>query len=590
MFEQIRAIWHEGLEWECMIEHAHNKARMILILLGGVIMLGGLGVRLAFLHLGPNAELENRILGLRQTQRTLQAQRGAILDRNGNVLAMDLITRDVWIDPLAIQRYGHADFIAAQLARLLQVDPAFIRTRMDWQREYAMVRPRVSTDLADQIARMQMQGVHFHDKLTRYYMHGSLMSHVLGFVNWEGVGSAGIEQRFHSTLEGIPGLRVSELDGRRRELYTRINLEIPPRPGHTVQLTLDQNLQYMLEEGLDWGLEEFGGEAAWAIMMRVRTGEILAMASRPDYDLNDFRHSGKEERRNRAISENYEPGSTFKVSVLAAAFNEGIISPDNIIDCENGRWYFMGRPLHDYTPHGRLTVADVLQKSSNIGTAKIALMLPPEKFDSYLRDFGFGRRTGIELPGEEAGILGPRSQWSGLSVTRISMGHEVAVTALQQLNAVNAIANDGFLLRPYIVKRIVDEDGDVIQETSPEVVGRPIRRDTAALMTDLMVRVMEQGGTGRRGAMPDYSIAGKTGTAQKPIPGGYSNRENIASFVGFLPAEDPQISMIVVVDAPYPTRTGGGVAAPIFRRVAEDVVRYLDIPSRSGMADAGSLR
>lgn len=568
-----------------MIEHAH-RARMIVILLGGILMLGGLGVRLAFLHLGPNAELENRILGLRQTQRTLPARRGAILDRNGNVLATDLITRDVWIDPLAIQRYGHADFIAAQLGRLLHVDPAFIRARMDWQREYAMVRPRVSTDLAEQVARLQMRGVHFHDKLTRYYMHGSVMCHVLGFVNWEGAGSAGIEQRFHSTLEGIPGLRVAELDGLRRELYTRINLEIPPRAGHTVQLTLDQNLQFMLEEGLDWGLEEFGGEAAWAIMMRVRTGEVLAMAARPDYDLNEFRHSSQEQRRNRAISDNYEPGSTFKVSVLAAAFNEGVISPDNIIDCENGRWYYMGRPLRDYSPHGRLTVADVLQKSSNIGTAKIALMLPPSQLESYLRDFGFGRQTGIELPGEEAGLLAPRSQWSGLSVTRIAMGHEVAVTALQQLNAVNAIANDGFLLRPYVVKRTLDEHNEVIQETRPEVLGRPIRKETAELMTRLMVRVMEEGGTGRRGAMPGYAIAGKTGTAQKPIPGGYSSRENIASFVGFLPAEDPEISMIVVVDAPYPTRTGGGVAAPIFRRIAEDAVRYLDIPSDLDMASS----
>lgn len=570
-----------------MIERAH-KARMISIILGGVLMLGGLGVRLAFLHLGPNAELEDRIVNLRQTQRVLPAQRGAILDRNGNVMAMDLVTRDVWIDPTAIQQHGHSDFIAAQLVRLLHVEPANVLSRMQWQTQYAMISPRVHTDITDQIARMQLRGVHFDDVLTRYYMHGPLMSHVLGFVNWEGVGSAGIEQRFHSTLQGIPGLRVTERDGRRREVYSRRQLDIEPRPGNTIQLTLDQNLQFMMEEGLDWGLEEFGGEAAWAIMMRVRTGEILAMASRPSFDLNDFRSAGDEERRNRAVSVNYEPGSTFKVSVIAAAFNEGLISPNNIIDCENGRWYYLGRPLRDYTPHGKLTVADVLQKSSNIGSAKIALMLRRDQLDRYLRDFGFGRQTGIELPGEEAGILAPHTQWQGLSVTRIAMGHEVAVTALQQLNSVNAIANGGFLLRPYVVKRILTEDGAVIRETRPEVLARPIRRDTAELMTRLMVRVMEQGGTGRRGAMEGYSIAGKTGTAQKPIPGGYSDRENIASFVGFLSAEDPQISMIVVFDAPQPVRTGGGVAAPVFRRIAEDVVRYLDIPPRTEVARAAN--
>lgn len=573
-----------------MIEPAY-KARMGFIILSGILMLGGLGYRLAFLHLGPNQEREERIMSLRQSERVIAAERGRILDRRGNTLAMDLITQDVSIDPVMIQQRGHGDFIAAHLARLLQVPPAMIQERMTREgRRYELIKPRVHQDVADQISRMQLHGVNFTEVMTRFYTQGPLMSHVLGFTNLEGIGSAGIEQHLHSSLRGTPGWRVTERDGRRREVYSRRQLDIPPRPGHDIQLTLDQNLQFMMEEALDWGLEEYGGQAAWAIMMRVRTGEILAMASRPTYDLNEFRHSSQEERRNRTISYNYEPGSTFKVAVIAAAFNEGLIRSTDMIDCEQGRWYYQGRPLRDYRPHGVLSVADVLQKSSNIGSAKIALMMTPATLEGYLREFGTGRLMGIDLPGEEAGILAPRSRWSGISVTRIAMGHEVAVTALQQLAQVNAIANDGFLMKPYVVQRVQSRDGVIIRENEPKVLGQPIRSDTAALMRELMVRVTETGGTGRQAAMEGYRVAGKTGTAQKPIPGGYSDRLNIASFVGFLPADDPEISMVVVFDEPLPLRTGGAVAAPVFRRIAADAVRYLDIPAQSGeLARGGSV-
>lgn len=250
-----------------------------------------------------------------------------------------------------------------------------------------------------------------------------------------------------------------------------------------------------------------------------------------------------------------------------------------MIDCERGRWMFRGRPLHDYSPHGVLSVADVLQKSSNIGSAKIAMMMPESQLEAYLRNFGIGRATGIDLPGEEEGILAPRSRWSAISVSRIAMGHEVAVTSLQLLNAVNAIANDGFLMEPYVIKRVTDSEGQILREGEPRIIGQPIRQDTARLMARLMARVTDEGGTGRNARMEGFRVAGKTGTAQKPIPGGYSDRLNIASFVGFLPAENPQISMVVVVDEPLPLRTGGAVAAPIFKRIADSAVRYLDIPA-----------
>lgn len=549
---------------------------LLALCVGGLF--AGLGVRLAFLHLGSNVELHQRIAGIRQTERIIPAERGRIFDRRGHALAMDLAVKDVWVDPLVIRQEGHGAFIASHLARILQIDPAMVMGRIEREgRRYEPIQRGVHRDLADEIARLPFRGVHFDEVMTRYYAQGALMCHVVGFSNAEGVGSAGVEQQFNSALRGIPGLRVSERDGRRSEIYHRRQLDIAPRRGNDIQLTLDQNLQFIMEEALDRGLEQFDGKAAWAIMMRVRTGEILAMASRPAFDLNAFRHSTPEERRNRAIGYNFEPGSTFKVAVIAAAFNEGLIQSHDIIDCENGVWHYRGRPLRDYRPHGRLSVADVLQKSSNIGSAKIALMLPDAHFERYLRDFGFGRVTGIDLPGEEGGILASRSQWSAISVTRLAMGHEVAVTALQLLNSVNAIANHGALMRPYVVSRVTDNDGRVIHRGEPEILGQPIREDTARLMAGLMARVTEEGGTARTARMDGYRVAGKTGTAQKPVPGGYSDRLNMVSFVGFLPAERPEISMVVVVDEPWPIRTGGAVAAPIFKDIAEQAVRYLDI-------------
>ncbi len=338
-----------------------QKTRLIGVALIGLFLFAGLGVRLAFLHLGPNDALAARVVQVRHSELSIAAERGRILDRRGNTLAMDLEKRDVWIDPKRIHKEGHGPFIASHLSRLLEVDRDVVLERMSRiERQHEPIRRRVHKDLADQVARLRFHGVHFTAVNDRHYPQGALLCHTLGFVNMEGVGSAGVEQQFDSTLRGLPGLRVTERDGRRAEIYARRHLDIPPRPGHQIELTIDQNLQFILEQALDDGLAEFGGQAAWAAMMKVDTGEILAMASRPAFDPNQFRQSSAEERRNRVIGYNYEPGSTFKVSVIAAALNEGVITPRDLIDCENGVWHYRGRPLRDYSPHGILSVADVL--------------------------------------------------------------------------------------------------------------------------------------------------------------------------------------------------------------------------------------
>lgn len=556
-----------------------QRVRMIVVVILLVAAWIGLGTRLSFLHLGDNAHLLARIRSIREVEQPMLVGRGRILDRNGGLMALDLSVRHVAIDPKFMQANGYPRFTGYQLARLLELDPAMVFSRIGKvNSEYETLKKFVPEDLARQILDMKMPGVICDEASARNYPRSTLMSHVVGFANAEGVGSAGIEQRLDRYLRGVPGLRVTEVDGRRREVFERRQMEILPQQGADVYLTLDQNLQYFVEKALDDALATNGAAGAWAIVQRVKTGEILAMASRPNYDLNLYSRSRDDARLNRAIGYVFEPGSVFKVAVYAAAFNEGLVRADEMIDCENGVWIYAGKPLRDFHPYGRLTAADALKKSSNIAAAKVAIRLGEDRLLRYLRDFGIGSKTGVALPGEEGGILNPRHKWSQLSISRVAMGHEVAVTSLQMLGVLNTIANRGFAMKPEVVRRVVTAKGQTLLESKPEVVGRPIRPETAEVMAHLLARVTEEDGTGRRARVEGYTVAGKTGTAEKPGPGGYDHSRNMASFVGFLPAEQPEISIIVTVDEPQGRTQGGQVAAPIFSQIGEQAVRYLDIP------------
>ncbi|MFH0881169.1 MAG: penicillin-binding protein 2 [Lentisphaerota bacterium] len=567
-----------------MIERGYT-GRLVLVVSLLTLVWAGLGTRLVFLHLGSNESLRARIESIRKVEEEIPVGRGRILDRHKNILALDLPVKNVCADPQTILADGHLQFIGAQLARMLQLDPAMVLTRLNRpNRRFEYVKKFVPEDTAEKIERMQLNGIFMRETSTRYYPHNSLMCHVLGFSNMEGVGSAGVEQRFNTYMKGRTGLLISEKDGHRRELYNRRSLEIDPEQGADVQLTLDQNIQYMVEKVLDAAMQEYRAKGAWAVVERVGTGEILALANRPAYDLNLYRTTPTDKMLNRAIGYVFEPGSTFKVGVIAAALNEGTVTPEEIFDCENGAWHYMGRVLHDFHPYGNLSVADILKKSSNIGAAKVALTLGEARLEKYLRDFGFGCPTGLDLPGEEGGILFPRSKWSKLSMSRIPMGQGVGVTAMQMLNMLCCIANNGFLMKPYMAQSIVDAEGHTVARMDPEVVGHPIREDTARLMQKLLLRVTEEGGTGAKARVNGYPVAGKTGTAQKAIPGGYSSEANIASFMGFIPADNPEVGIMVIVDEPQPIHTGGQVAAPLFSAIASQVVRYLDIPSGTNSA------
>ena len=335
--------------------------------------------------------------------------------------------------------------------------------------------------------------------------------------------------------------------------------------GADIELTLDNDIQQYVVQALDEAMTNFRPQSAWAIVEDVRTGAILAMASLPKSNPSP------------AAGTVFEPGSIFKVVVVAAALNEGLISTNDQFDCENGVWSYEGKPLRDFHPYGVLDVTGILRKSSNIGAAKIALKLGEESLHRYLAAFGFGKPPGIEIPGEESGVLRLLSEWGKADITRVAMGHTVSVTALQMLNMLCCIGNDGVLLKPHLVRRVVGKDGVVLLDNKPEVVAQAISAATAKLVRNMLVAVTREGGTGTRAAVKGFNVAGKTGTAEKMKDGRYAANQNIVSFMGVLPAERPEIGIIVVLDNPHPMYTGSMSAAPVFARIAEAAVRHLGI-------------
>ncbi|MCU0858822.1 MAG: penicillin-binding protein 2 [Pontiellaceae bacterium] len=556
--------------------------RTIFISVVIAAVFAGLGVRLAFLHLRPCSETLARIERGRYLEQETRGRRGRIMDRNGNMLATDIQAKHVCVDPKFIMENGDIQAVCSALSSKFSMDRTEVWNLLNQpERRYVRIQKFMREEAIEPLRAMKLKGLIFEDVPIRDYPKGALGAHVIGYANYEGVGSAGVEQRMNSQLQGVSGLLISQKDGRRREIYQKRIVDISPQAGSEVYLTLDQQIQHFAEAALDHLSEKYHPLAAWAIVQNVRTGEILAMASLPTFNPNRFNTAPEEWLRNRALNYTYEPGSTMKALVIASALDCGAVRAGDIFYCENGAWFYGGKTLHDTHEYGNLTVADIIKKSSNIGAAKIALQMGEKKLYESLRSFGFSSRTGIDLPGEDAGIVWGLARWSKLSITRIAMGHEVLVTSMQILNAISAIANDGILMKPFVIRNVINEKGETVFESKPTELGRPIRPETAKLMRRLLARVTQPGGTGEKAALSGYLVAGKTGTAQKVnlAQGGYYNNRHIASFVGFLPVENPAISIIVVADEPQKDGYyGGTVCAPYFREIADQTMRYLRIP------------
>ncbi|MBI3999001.1 MAG: serine hydrolase, partial [Candidatus Omnitrophica bacterium] len=410
----------------------------------------------------------------------------------------------------------------------------------------------------------------------RFYPHAEMLSNVIGFCNIDNTGQEGLELLYNRKLSGRMGYRYTKRDALGREMVALEDKLIPAANGTKLILTIDQYIQYVTEQALDEAFRKHHAESAIAIVMNPRTGEILAMASRPTFDPNHIGTSDVAHRRNRSITDIFEPGSVFKIVTAAAALNEGKATLDDVIHCENGEWRARpSRVIHDVHPYGRLTFSEVLIKSSNIGTVKIGMRLGDKTLYEYIKKFGFGEKTGIDFPGEVNGILRPVNQWSKFSITSIPFGQEVAATAIQMLRAIAVIANGGHVVRPYLLKEIQDANGVTILKKEP-VVSEPILKpEVVGAMNQILRRAVLEG-TGNRAQIDGVRVAGKTGTSQKIEPGGgYSHKHFVGSFIGYAPAENPMLAMIVSINDPHPYYYGGTVAAPVFKEAIEKSLIYL---------------
>ena len=539
------------------------------------LSLCGLAGRLAYLHLGNHSKVK------REYTRELLGLRGRIFDCNADQfpMASSLPARQYFLDPKAVKKEHDVQYIAKTVAGALGLDlndvlAKFKQTDSRYIRLGVSLNDQSFTLLADP---KRISGIGSEELVVRSYPQGRRMAHVLGFVNNMGVGGAGIEQAYNQDLKGTPGLITSELDASRKEIWIHRKEHVPAIPGDDIYLTLDHNIQYEVEQELKTVVEEFQAVSGWVIVERIKTGAILAMASYPDFEPERYTDESGDVWRNNALSVVYEPGSIMKAVTVASAMNEHLVTPDTMIEVGEGTWFYAGKPLHDHVT-GTISVSTALKKSSNIACAKIGLMFKPQKLESYLRAFNFGEKLGLELPGEERGILARSKDWSKLSMTRIPIGQGIAVTGLQMISAYSALANDGVMLRPYVVDKIVAPSGATVFKAQPRVLGRPVRADVARRVREMLIGVTEEGGTGKRATVPGYSVGGKTGTAQKAVAGGYSSTDYYASFVGFVPAHNPVFSVLVTVERPRPQHTGGFVSAPVFAKIAAATARYLEVP------------
>lgn len=505
----------------------------------------------------------------------LEPKRGNILDRQGQILATTVKSPSVYAIPRLISKKRKPQ-VVNQLSQILGLDTRWLNRRLTRDKAFVWLKRKLTDEEAEAVLDLGNPNIAVQNEFKRFYPHSNELSHVIGFCNIDNQGMEGLELAYDTYLRGEKGLRQSKRDALGREVSALEDKFIPPVNGRDLVLHIDQFIQHTVERELDKSFTQWHAKGACAIVMDPATGHILAMANRPAFDANDYRASAVEARRNRCITDFYEPGSIFKVMTLSAALSEGKAKLDDSFFCENGTWHVSSRRvIHDVHPYGKLTFPEVLIKSSNIGTVKIARLIGEASLYRYIKLFGFGNISGVDLYGEVSGIVHPLNKWSKISITSVPYGQEVTATALQMVRALSVIANGGYLVRPQVVKEIRDEFGVVIKEENPPVKQRILDETIAGQMRDILVRAVEEG-TGQNAKIKGVKVAGKTGTAQKlNAHGGYSHSNFISGFMGFAPAENPMLSMIVMVDDPHPSYYGGTVAAPVFKAAMEESLLHL---------------
>jgi cell division protein FtsI (penicillin-binding protein 3) len=508
-------------------------------------------------------------------------QRGIITDRSGAVLAASAPVESIYADLSQLDDPRSLKFLAGAL-HLGPRDVESLSHRLDLSAQFAWIKRQVSPSEADAVRKLEIPGVGMVKESRRFYPERELAAQVLGLVGVDGEGLEGLEKRYDEQLRGHSAQVLASRDAKGREL-TGDAVNAPELGGSSIQLTLDRNLQYAAEQALARGLATTRANGGVAAILDPDSGAILALAVGPSFNPNAVGEGDRESVRDRAVADAFEPGSTFKAFLVAAALEEKVISPQTILFAENGSFDLNDRTIHDHKPYGWLSVPQILQVSSNIGAAKIGLLLGRERFARYLRDFGFGQRTEVGLPGEVRGDL-PRLR-SDISTATVSFGQGLTATPLQLMQGYVALANGGRLLRPHLVARITAPDGSGV-EYGPTEIRRVISAQTAHALTAMLEKVVEKGGTAQDGAVDGYRVAGKTGTAQKvdPLTGTYSADKRVSSFIGYLPADAPRAVIGIFLDEPKGEHFGGKIAAPIFRDLAAETMRQLGVPPVHGVA------
>jgi cell division protein FtsI (penicillin-binding protein 3) len=536
-----------------------------------------ISARLVYLQFSQYENLANRARQQQQNSIETSPTRGELLDRQERQLARSVQTVSLFLDPDGLDATV-LDRNAQQLAKSLGLkqtelakqfrDAAAAKKRFIW------LARRLDADFANKIVELNLPGVQTQLEPKRYYPNGSLAAHVLGYVGLDGKGLGGVEQFYNAKISGEAGHLLVEKDayGKPYESY-----EIASKPGQTVILTIDQSIQYMAEQALQGAVQRSHAKSGSVIVLDPRSGEILALANAPTFDPNKVSEAKPETRSNWALQNIYEPGSTFKVVAFSAALEKKLAKPDDHIDCQMGAITVAGRVVHDHHPFGSLTIAEALAKSSNVAAIKLGLRVGDPTMYDYIRRFGFGAKTGIELPGETNGILRKVERWQPSSIGSIAIGQEVGVTPVQMVSAFGALANDGVRIAPHLIREVRDAGGNVVYRAQPEQ-RRVISAETAIALRSMLEGVTLNG-TAKKAQLDGYSAAGKTGTAQKidPKTKTYSSTKFVGSFVGFAPVSNPQVVIIVVIDEPAGAYHGGDVAAPVFREVAEQVLPALNV-------------
>jgi cell division protein FtsI (penicillin-binding protein 3) len=503
----------------------------------------------------------------------LEPRRGTIFDINLKPQAVNIPVDSLYVSPNSIKEKDK-EIIITKLASILNVNSSYLRDRMSRKKSFIWLARKITPEQTEAIKKLNIKGLGFIRESKRSYPNSYLGSHVLGFAGVDNTGLEGLELYLNKYLRGEPGWGVYLRDARQNKLDLWQQMVLP-KDGYDVVLTIDEVVQYIAERELDKAFKTHNAKGACIVVMDPHTGAILALANRPTYDLNDHAGVNKDVTRNRAICDMFEPGSVFKVVTASAAFEEKRVKEEDRFFCENGEYRVANHILHDHEPKGWLTFREVIEESSNIGTVKVAQMLGPDIVYRYMKLFGFGNKTGIDMLGEINGIAKSPRQWSKVSISAIPIGQEVGVTAIQLAAAYSVFANGGQLMRPYIIQEVRDKQKEAIRRNSPVMISKVLSLDTASRMRKILTGVVEEG-TGKLAKMEGLSAAGKTGTAQKLEPNGaYSHRKFVASFIGFAPAEEPLVTIVVMVDEPHPNYYGGVVAAPVFKNVAHDVIKYL---------------